>query len=364
VDDLHGLAGRRVLLTGHTGFKGAWLTLWLRRLRAEVSGIALDPPTQPSLFQLADARRDLERHVIGDIRDIDRLTAVVEEVRPELILHLAAQSIVLEGYRTPLETFDVNVLGTAAVLEAVRRTGLRSPVVVVTSDKCYQNEGSGRRFVEQDPLGGDDPYSASKGAAEIVAASYRASYFPIAELARHGVGVATARAGNVIGGGDWTPHGLVADVARAVLADRDVELRRPGAIRPWQHVLEPLSGYLTLATRLLGPDAASAARAWNFGPLPEDDATVEDVVGRMLARWGARRPVIAAEAVHPEEAATLRLDDTAARSRLGWASRWRLNEAIDRTIGWWKRYAADPASARSATLDDIAAYEAAGIGVR
>jgi CDP-glucose 4,6-dehydratase len=336
------------------------LVLWLARLRAEVSGIALDPPTQPSLFELADVRRDLARHVVADIRDVDRLAALVEEVRPDVVLHLAAQSVVLEGYRDPIETFDVNVMGTAVVLEAVRRTGSRSPVVVVTSDKCYANDGSGRPFVEEDPLGGDDPYSASKGAAEIVAAAWRASYFPPAELKRHGVGVATARAGNVIGGGDWTPDGLIADVARAVLAGRDVELRRPNAIRPWQHVLEPLGGYLSLAVRLLGPDAAGAARAWNFGPLPDDDATVGDVVARFLARWGTGRVVHAPEADLVEEAGVLRLSDAAARSSLGWRSRWRLDEAIDRTVGWWRRYAEDPGSARDATLADIAAYEAAG----
>ena len=359
VDDFHGLAGRRVLLTGHTGFKGAWLVLWLARLRAEVSGIALDPPTQPSLFALAGAERDLARHVVADIRDADRLAALIEQARPEVILHLAAQSVVLEGYRNPLETFDVNVIGTAAVLDAVRRTGSRSPVIVVTSDKCYANDGAGRPFTEDDPMGGDDPYSASKGAAELVAAAYRASFFPPDELERHGVGVATARAGNVIGGGDWTPDGLIADVARAVLAGRDVELRRPHAVRPWQHVLEPLGGYLTLAIRLLGSDAAAAARAWNFGPLAEDDATVEDVVGRFFERWGARPARQVHRDPEVEEAGILRLDDRAARERLGWRSRWRLDEALDRTVDWWKRYAVDPGSARAATLDDIAAYEAA-----
>jgi len=358
VDDLHGLAGRRVLLTGHTGFKGAWLVLWLARLRAEVSGIALEPPTRPSLFDLADVRGDLARHEVGDIRDVDRLTGLVESVRPEVILHLAAQSVVLEGYRSPLETFDVNVTGTAAVLEAVRRTRSRTPVVVVTSDKCYANDGSGRPFVEGDPMGGDDPYSASKGAAELVAASYRTSFFPPSEIDRHGVGIATARAGNVIGGGDWTPDGLIADVARAAIAGRDVELRRPRAIRPWQHVLEPLGGYLTLAVRLLGADAAHAARAWNFGPLPEDDATVGDVVDRFLERWGRGRVVHAAEAGLVEEAVTLRLSDAAARSQLGWHSRWRLDEAIAHTVDWWRRYAEDPRSARAATLADIDAYEA------
>ena len=362
MDDVHGLAGRRVLLTGHTGFKGAWLVLWLARLRAEVSGIALDPPTRPSLFELADARRDLARHVTADIRDVDRLTALMREVRPEIVLHLAAQSVILEGYRDPLETFDVNVTGTAAVLEAVRRSGTRGAVVVVTSDKCYTNDGSGRPFVERDPMGGDDPYSASKGAAELVAAAYRSSYFPPARLAQHGVALATARAGNVIGGGDWTPNGLIADMARSLLAGRDVELRQPHAVRPWQHVLEPLARYLDLALHLLGPGAADAARAWNLGPLADDDATVEDVAARFVRRWGTGRAVASLDAPSVGEAATLRLDATMARSQLGWRSRWRLDEAIERTVGWWKRYAADPASARDATLDDIAAYEAAATG--
>jgi CDP-glucose 4,6-dehydratase len=352
-------AGKRVLVTGHTGFKGSWLCLWLAGLGARVTGLALEPPTEPSNFVLADVASTLDGHVIGDVRDADVVRRVIAETQPEVIFHLAAQTVVRVGYRAPVETFDVNTVGTSVLLEVLRSTGVRCACVVVTSDKCYLDDGSGRRYVETDPLGGDDPYSASKACQELVTAAFRRSYFPPAGIRDHGVALATARAGNVIGGGDWTPDGLIADVARSVLEGRPVALRAPAAVRPWQHVLEPLNGYLTLATALLGPEAAKAARAWNFGPVAEDDATVIDVVSAFLARWGSGSVIDGSRPDDPHEAPALRLSDAAARSLLGWHSRWRLAEAIDHTVDWWRRYASDATSARSACLDDISAYDGA-----
>ena len=353
------LAGRSVFVTGHTGFKGSWLSLWLDALGAQVTGYALDPPTDPSNFEAAGVADVLRADHRADLRDRASLEAALRSSRPDVILHLAAQSVVLESYADPSETFSVNVMGTAVLLDAIRAIGRPAAVVIVTSDKCYANDGSGRPFVEDDPLGGHDPYSASKAGTELVAAAYRASFFPAASLAGHGVAIATARAGNVIGGGDWTADGLVADAVRALGRDAPIRLRHPAAVRPWQHVLEPLDGYLTLAARLLGPDAASFCDAWNFGPVAEDDATVEAVVGRFLARWGTGTWVDGSVPTDPPEAEVLRLSIDRARRELGWAPTWRLPEAIDRTVDWYRDVSAGSRTARQACLDDLSGHETA-----
>lgn len=357
VDELdRAFSGRSVLLTGHTGFKGSWLALWLHRLGAQVTGYALNPPTDPSNYAVSSVGDVLADDRRADIRDRDAFARAVRESRPDIVLHLAAQTVVLDSYREPVDTFDVNVVGTAVVLDVLRTTDRPCAVVVVTSDKCYANDESGRRFAEGDPLGGEDPYSASKAGTELVAAAYRSSFFPPEALDRHGVALATARAGNVIGGGDWTPHGMVADIVRSVGGDEPVKLRRPTAIRPWQHVLEPLAGYLTLAARLSGRSRAEYCDAWNFGPLPQDDATVGAVTDRILTEWSKGSWLEDSHPDDPPEAATLRLSIDRTVSELGWSPRWRLDEAVRRTVAWHRLFDADPASARAACLADIDAY--------
>jgi CDP-glucose 4,6-dehydratase len=348
--------GRSVLITGHTGFKGSWLALWLHQLGAQVTGYALDPPTDPSNFVVSSVVEALALDHRADIREQAALEAVLRSSRPDVILHLAAQSVVLESYATPADTFSVNVLGTAVVLDAIRAVGRRSAVVIVTSDKCYANDESGRRFEEDDPLGGDDPYSASKAGTELVAAAYRHSFFPPESIERHGIAIATARAGNVIGGGDWTPYGVVADIVRSIGLNEPVRLRRPNAIRPWQHVLEPLAGYLTLAMRLGSPDGAGFCRAWNFGPEPDDEMTVRELTERFISESGAGSWL---DDSHPDdlpEAGVLRLSTRLARDELDWRPRWRLAEAVERTARWYQRFAASPLWARDACLSDIDAY--------
>ena len=283
---LDSFAGRRVLVTGHTGFKGSWLALWLARRNAIVAGYALEPPTDPSNFIAAGVEGVLAEHHVADIRDRQRLEAVIVRFKPEVIFHLAAQTVVLDGYATPHEAFEVNVMGTVTVLDVVRVAAQPCAIVAVSTDKVYANDESGRPFTEADPLGGRDPYSASKAASELAVAAYRASFFPPQSIRTHGVGLASARAGNVIGGGDWTPHGLVADTFNALAAGRPVQLRHPGSIRPWQHVLEPLAGYLRLAAALLSPERANYCRAWNLGPEHAESVDVRRVVKGLIAGWG------------------------------------------------------------------------------
>ena len=351
-----GFAGRSIFMTGHTGFKGSWLALWLHELGARVTGYALDPPTDPCNFDASNVAEILVADHRADIRDRSTLDAAIRRADPDVVLHLAAQSVVLEGYASPVETVSVNVLGTAMVLDAIRVLGRPCAVVVVSSDKCYANDESGRRFEETDPLGGDDPYSASKAGTELVATAYRESFFPPAEIDRHGVAIATARAGNVIGGGDWTVHGIIADIVRSIQTGEPVRLRRPQAIRPWQHVLEPLGGYLTLASRLIGPDPGTFCQAWNFGPEAVDDATVQELTERFLASWGDGSWLDGRRSDDVPEAGVLRLSIERARADLAWRPRWRLAEAVARTVTWHRRYAADPAAAREASLADIRAY--------
>lgn len=344
--------GRRVFVTGHTGFKGGWLSLWLQHLGAEVFGYALPPSTVPSLFDEAGVA-DGMHSVLGDIRDPARLAEALASARPEVVLHLAAQPLVPLSYAEPAATFATNVMGTVNLLEAVRDTpGVRA-VVVVSSDKCYENHEWVWGYRETDALGGHDPYSASKGCTELVAASYRHAF-----LAGQGVALATARAGNVIGGGDWTTTRLVPDVLAAFAAGEPVLLRNPGAIRPWQHVLEPLAGYLALAQRLateIDTPSASWADAWNFGPDARDARSVAWVVERLARGWGPDARWSASTDAHPHEAHTLKLDCSKAHSRLGWHPRWDAETAIARTLAWHQAWRGG-ADMRRYTLDEITAF--------
>lgn len=358
-------AGRRVLLTGHTGFKGAWLALWLQALGARVTGLAPGAPTKPSLYELARVGSGMEQEHALDVRDAEGVRAALRQERPEVVLHLAAQPMVRRSLRDPVMTYAVNVLGTVNVLEAVRtEQGDVQAVVVVTSDKCYENPLSGappapHRFVEGDPLGGSDPYSSSKACAELVTAAYRRSFFSAADSIRAGVGaqvaIASARAGNVIGGGDFGEDRLVPDILRAYDAGQPVRVRNPDAIRPWQHVLNPLSGYLALAQALCGPERDDAARAFNFGPRPEDARTVLEIVQRLDRLLDGALGYEVDGAAHPPEASRLELDSTAAERRLGWRACWDLDEALARVAAWHGAHRRDE-DMRSMSLGQIAAF--------
>jgi CDP-glucose 4,6-dehydratase len=351
-------AGKRVLITGHTGFKGGWLALWLNGLGAAVHGYALNPPTEPSLFECAGIGAVLASDTRADLADLARLKSVLHTAQPEVVFHLAAQPLVRQSYRDPLGTLADNVMGTAHVLEAARVTSALRALVIVTTDKVYENREWPHPYREVDPLGGHDPYSASKAAAEIVAASYRASFFT--GETGHPARVATARAGNVIGGGDWAADRLTPDCMRSFGKNEPVRLRFPQAVRPWQHVLEPLAGYLQLAERLAVPDGARFARAWNFGPDTGGDATVGEIAAATARLWGAGARVECSPATgNPHEAGLLHLDSTLARTELGWKPRWSLDQALAQTVAWhqaWTR-GADMACV---SLDQIRAWEAAG----
>lgn len=344
--------GRRIFITGHTGFKGAWLSLWLHRLGAAVTGYALDPPTVPSLFDLC-GNGNLVHSVIADVRDGDSLRERMAEAGPEIVIHMAAQPLVRDSYDMPVDTYAINVMGTVNVLEAVRACGSVRAVVIVTSDKCYENREGTSGFKESDPLGGTDPYSSSKACSEIVAAAYRRSFFGEGDTARHGAAVASARAGNVIGGGDWARDRLVPDFFRALDRGETLRIRSPRAVRPWQHVLEPLSGYLMLAERLYA-EGCSFAEGWNFGPPDEDAKTVGWIVERLVAA-SPRATWMGEPGPQPHEAKHLRLDSGKAHVRLGWKPRWRLETALEKTLEWhaaWRQ----GKDMRSVSLAQIAEY--------
>jgi CDP-glucose 4,6-dehydratase len=329
--------GKRVLLTGHTGFKGSWLALWLKRMGAEVTGFALDPGTRPSLFELARVDQYLNDQR-GDLRDLGALLTLMAETRPEIVLHLAAQPLVREGYRDPLGTYSSNVMGTLNLLEAIRQVGGVRACVLVTTDKVYANQEWLWPYRENEPLGGHDPYSSSKACCELLAQSYAASFFPALRYAEHGLALATARAGNVLGGGDFAPERLIPDVLRAWSANEPVTLRYPQAVRPWQHALEPLAGYLLLAEKLYthGPDYDGA---WNFGPGDNDMCSVGDVVATLARHW-PQAPGLRVETSDMHEAGLLRLDSARARQRLHWQPRWSLEQCLTHTVDWhlaWKR---------------------------
>lgn len=324
--------GKRVLLTGHTGFKGGWLSLWLQSMGAKVTGYALEAPTRPSLFDVARIEEGMSSHT-GDIRDLEHLLRVMREARPEIVIHMAAQALVRYSYANPVETYATNVMGTVHLLEAVRQTGGVRVVVNITSDKCYENQEWVWGYRENEPMGGFDPYSNSKGCAELVTSAYRNSYFPPERYSEHGVALASVRSGNVIGGGDWAEDRLIPDFLRAISAGRPVIIRSPHAIRPWQHVLEPLSGYLNLAEKLWhhGKDYMGG---WNFGPNDEDAKPVEWIVERMTQLWGEGAAWQLDGGVHPHEAHYLKLDISKARMRLGWQPRWNLDKTLSSIVDW------------------------------
>ena len=350
--------GKTVFVTGHTGFKGSWLCLWLQRLGARVVGYALAPPTEPSLFVQAGVAQGIE-HRIGDVRDGDMLCAALAEAAPEFVFHLAAQPLVIDSYRAPTATFVTNVIGSINLMEAVRSAGIRAAVVMVTTDKVYLNREWEHAYREDDPLGGYDPYSASKAAMEMAIGSWRSSFFAPRDVARHGVRMASARAGNVIGGGDWSANRLVPDLFRALAGNGQPTLRNPGSLRPWQHVLEPLAGYLWLGAELAGQDGARFAQAWNFGPQPADVRSVGELADVLLTAWGRPgwRDANRDDALH--EASLLRLAIDKAVGQLGWRPVWDFAETSRRTAVWYQAVGADPSRARDATLADLDSYVAA-----
>ena len=319
--------GKRVLVTGHTGFKGSWLTLWLSELGAQIAGISLAPETQLNHWALLNLRIDQR---IQDIRAFDPFKRAMDEIQPEIVFHLAAQPLVRRSYRNPLETWSTNVMGTAHVLEACRLQPSVRAIVVVTTDKCYENKEWVRGYLEEDPLGGHDAYSASKAAAELVAASYRSAFLYRSDSSL----LATARAGNVIGGGDWSEDRLIPDLLRSFEKRQPLEIRSPGAVRPWQHVLESLSGYLMLGERLMAGDTAFA-ESWNFGPSKDGNITVADMLSKLKQLW----PVLTwspSDQYHPHEAKLLYLDSSKAKSRLKWQPVWDTDTALAKTVEWYR----------------------------
>jgi CDP-glucose 4,6-dehydratase len=346
--------GKRVLLTGHTGFKGSWLSLWLQSLGAELVGYALAPPTNPSLFEMADVAQGMTS-VIGDIRDLTKLESVFAKHRPEIVIHMAAQPLVRNSYQNPIETYSTNVMGTVYLLETIRNTAGIKVVVNVTSDKCYENREWVWGYRENEPMGGFDPYSSSKGCAELISSSYRSSFFNVDEYSIHGTAVATVRAGNVIGGGDWAQDRLIPDILTAFEQGRKVEIRNPNAVRPWQHVMEPLRGYLMLTEKLF-EDGPGFAEAWNFGPDAHDTKPVIWIVEQMAALWGPDAKWKINTCQHPHEAHHLQLDISKVCSRLDWHPSLPLQDALALVVDWTKQRLAG-SDMRQLTLAQLSCYQ-------
>ena len=329
--------GKKVFLTGHTGFKGGWLSLWLTSMGAKVTGYALAPNTTPSLFAVLGIEALIERSHIADICDLVKLQNAMVEIRPDVVIHMAAQPLVRYSYANPVETYATNVMGTVHVLESARSIDSVRATVVVTTDKCYENTERLEGYRESEPLGGHDPYSNSKGCAELVTAAYRQSYFPESKFLEHRHAIASARAGNVLGGGDWSEDRLIPDAIKAFGSRQSLNIRNPLATRPWQHVLEPLSGYLVLAQALYqnGPQYMGA---WNFGPRDEDVKPVKEVVDLLISKWGSPAVWEQDAGSHPHEAHSLRLNISKAQEQLGWSPKWSLHAAIDHIVSWQQAY--------------------------
>lgn len=330
--DLDFWYGRKVFLTGHTGFKGSWLSLWLASLGARVTGYALEPPTDPAMFYIAGVQSTLDKSLLGDVRDEHGLASAMQMVEPEIVIHMAAQSLVQESYADPVETYSTNIMGTVNVLEAVRNTPSVVAVLNVTSDKCYENREQQKSFGENSPMGGHDPYSSSKGCAELVSSAYRRSF-----LRERNVGLATARAGNVLGGGDWAKDRIIPDAIRAFVRDEPFLVRNPLAVRPWQHVLEPLAGYLVLCQKLYS-NPISFDGGWNFGPGADNERPVSTLADTLVMKWSNGVIWRAKDLKRPHEASQLGLDSSKARALLDWRSVWDLERVLTETVNWYQRW--------------------------
>lgn len=346
--------GKKVLITGHTGFKGSWLSLWMQRLGAKVTGYALLPPTEPNLFNLARVAENMVS-IQGDVRNPAELRNAIQSCQPEIIFHMAAQALVRKSYQDPVDTFSTNVMGAVHLLDAVRHIDSVRVVVNVTSDKCYENNEWVWGYRENDPMGGYDPYSCSKGCAELITAAFRNSYFNFENHNQPGVGIATVRAGNVIGGGDWAEDRLVPDIIRAILNNSPVVIRNPNAIRPWQHVLEPLYGYILLAEKLW-TNGQEFCGGWNFGPSDDETVSVSELVRRVVELWGNGAQLVCAEGKHPHEAYYLKLDCSKARMKLDWQPKLLLAAALQWMVEWYQAYA-DRQNLQGITLKQIEKFE-------
>jgi CDP-glucose 4,6-dehydratase len=346
---------KRVFLTGHTGFKGGWLSLWLQSLGAKVTGYALNPPTNPSFFEVAKVGKDMQS-ITSDVRDLDVLKKAINNAAPEIVIHMAAQPLVRYSYANPVETFATNIMGSVHLLEAVRECKDIKVVINVTSDKCYENREWVWPYRENEAMGGYDPYSNSKACAELVTAAYRSSFFNPKYYKDHGVALASARAGNVIGGGDWASDRLIPDFIRAILADEAIIIRNPNAIRPWQHVLEPLSGYLILAEKLF-IHGSQFAEAWNFGPDDENTKSVEWIANQLITNWGGDGSFkVDTKISNLHEAHFLKLDCSKAKTALNWKPQWNVAEAIQKICAWHKTHI-DGQNMRDYSLNEIDQYQ-------
>lgn len=359
--------GRTVLITGHTGFKGAWLSIWLDLLGARVVGYALDPPTEPSLFKAAALEGNLE-HITGDVRDAEQLVAALDQYRPEFVFHLAAQPLVRLSYNDPRTTYETNIMGTFNLLEAVRNCNSVRVCQIITSDKCYENQEWVYSYRENDPLGGHDPYSSSKACAELITSSYRRSFLQEDDTTASTIALSSTRAGNVIGGGDWAPERLIPDCVRTLNRKEQIRLRNPDAIRPWQYVLEPLSGYLWLA-KLMLQDGFTYSGAWNFGPAPTDNLTVKDLVNRFLVSWGPAglntSPLESAKDPNRHEAGRLMLDCTKSQTLLGWKPVYDVDTAIKKTAEWYRNFYTRPnMDSHQLSVDQIGEFCEAALKAR
>jgi len=349
---------KKVFITGHTGFKGGWLALWLSHLGATVYGYSLSSPFSPSLYETLELENIIHNEE-ADVRDGKKMLNSISRIRPDIIFHLAAQSLVGESYVSPMETVDTNVMGTVNLMEAVRISGISTAIVMITSDKCYKNKEWLNGYREEDAIGGYDPYSASKGAAEILIGSWRDSFFHPERIGQHGVRMASARAGNVIGGGDWSKNRIVPDCIRALMSEEIIAVRHPEATRPWQHVLEPLSGYLLLASKLLLESAGEYCQAFNFGPSVQSNRSVKELVGKIIHYWGEGTWTHIASKLEHHEASLLHLSIDKAYHKLHWSPKWNFDETISKTVEWYKVAQVDPSSLRDFTIEQIKSYQSA-----